>query len=201
MKSIRLIATLVAYFGLWPIQCGASDTPNAAPQEQVAVLVAEVCTECHSLEPIRRTVNGRGGWEQTVKEMIVRGAQLNSEDIFSVTQFLAESYGPGGNPMRTRLVPTQSGVAPSRASSVQLPDGKGKEQLQASCTACHDLGRIVSSRRGEKEWRHYVETMLARFGRPPSAENVGVIATYLRNYFGRNDRSSSSNANNVNQGP
>jgi hypothetical protein len=132
MKPISLIATLVAYFGLWPMKCGAADTPNAAHQEQVAVLVAEVCTECHNLEPIRRTVNCRGGWEQTVKEMVVRGAQLKSEDIFRVTQFLAESYGPGGNPMRTILVPTPGGVAPSHPMPAQcnFPTAKGRNNFR-----------------------------------------------------------------------
>lgn len=188
MKALYFGAFFAVCVGLWPSSGVFAQTPPTDHQENSEHLVNEVCTGCHGLAPIHQTVNGRSGWEQTVKEMVVRGAQLTPDEIRGVVEFLTEAYGPGKEPMRTLVVPVTRGAVPASFSEASLPQGKGKRELQALCTVCHDLGRIVSPRRSAEEWRHYVEIMLSRLGAPPAGETVAIIADYLSRNCGRNER-------------
>jgi virginiamycin B lyase len=83
----------------------------------------------------------------------------------------------------------QQGAAPSRQSGaagrqggppqVQIPDGPGREQVQATCSACHDLNLITNSFGYTKEgWQDRISTMVAL---PPEVSSV--ISTYLAEHF------------------
>jgi len=49
-----------------------------------------------------------------------------------------------------------SGQAPTPA----LPEGPGKELVEAVCTACHTLERVVAKRATKAEWQEKVLEML-----------------------------------------
>lgn len=42
----------------------------------------------------------------------------------------------------------------------QLPEGPGKELVEAVCTACHSLERVVAKRATKAEWQDKVLEML-----------------------------------------
>jgi len=46
-----------------------------------------------------------------------------------------------------------------KPDAIKLPDGPGKELVQAKCNVCHDSARIVSTRTSAKNWEHTVWSM------------------------------------------
>ena len=48
----------------------------------------------------------------------------------------------------------------SGARGQSLPDGPGKELVEAVCTACHTLERVVAKRATKAEWQDKVLEML-----------------------------------------
>lgn len=46
------------------------------------------------------------------------------------------------------------------ASGQSLPDGPGKDLVEAVCTACHTLERVVAKRATKAEWQDKVLEML-----------------------------------------
>ena len=74
----------------------------------------------------------------------------------------------------------------------ELPDGPGRQILQASCTSCHDL-REVTKFRGyynRAQWRDIVVTMVD-YGAEVEKNDVEVLADYLTEHLGRRVTSSS----------
>ena len=67
--------------------------------------------------------------------------------------------------------------------SAQLPDGEGKETVQALCTVCHDLEGIVSQRKSPEAWQATVSEMLERFS-PGMDREALIISKYLAAHFG-----------------
>ena len=89
---------------------------------------------------------------------------------------------PGPVPRATAVGPT-----PTAASAeAELPEGRGKQILVASCTSCHDL-REVTKFRGyytRAQWRDIVLTMVD-YGADVTKADVDVLADYLNEHLGR----------------
>lgn len=154
-------------------------------------LYEAACTPCHGLAPIEQTRDGRAGWEDTVQKMVVIGTQLNAEEMEVVIDYLYKSYGPGkGDPMRTGVLPADSPMQVDGTVSgenVVLPEGEGKHLVQGLCTTCHDLGRIVATRRGRDDWKRYTINMLRQNGISVAEDKQEAMVTYLNQHFGTAD--------------
>ena len=79
-------------------------------------------------------------------------------------------------------------VAPAAAQKPtdELPDGKGKQILLASCTSCHEL-REVTKFRGyytRPQWHDIVVTMVD-YGAAVEKADIEVLADYLAEHLGR----------------
>ena len=135
--------------------------------------------------------DGRAGWEDTVQKMVVIGTQLNADEMELVIDYLYKSFGPGkGDPMITGVLPPDSPMqADGTVSSdnVLLPEGEGKQLVQGLCTMCHDLGRIVATRRGREDWKHYTINMLRQNGISVADDKQEVMVSYLDQHFGTAD--------------
>jgi hypothetical protein len=65
----------------------------------------------------------------------------------------------------------------------QLPPGEGKELVLELCSnACHNLQKVVSSRKTDKEWERSVTEMISR-GARILPEEIDQIVTYLAKSF------------------
>jgi len=75
-------------------------------------------------------------------------------------------------------------VSPWRSATGQapLPDGPGKDAVQAYCTQCHSLGRVVSAGHTPQEWRTVVDMMVNDGARLPR-DQVAVVSAYLAKHF------------------
>ncbi|MDX2511770.1 MAG: hypothetical protein QNK25_06950 [Desulfobacterales bacterium] len=147
------------------------------------------CNQCHSASIAFMLRNGREGWQEKVEEMTFRGAQLNHEEVDLIATFLATELGPGITKMNSGKLPPAAALGkrgtPSAETEGLLPKGKGQAEVASLCQACHDLGRVVSVRRSQEEWREITENMLARFIPVDHAE-IQKISMYLSHHFGNN---------------
>lgn len=151
-------------------------------------LVDTVCTQCHGLEPIASLRDGAEGWRTTVYKMVQNGSQIRGPaELETIVDYLAGTYGPAAGPMVTGALPPGVEVgtgASHRSDSIELPAGKSADLVKAQCTSCHDLGRIVSTRRTPENWRRYTQVMLARGSLAPGRAATDSIAAYLAEHFG-----------------
>jgi cytochrome c5 len=63
-------------------------------------------------------------------------------------------------PLLVGLAVIVAGRSSGQAPDPSLPDGPGKELVQAVCTACHTLERVIAKRATKAEWQDKVLEML-----------------------------------------
>ena len=150
----------------------AQPAPTLPPGEGRDVVVS-VCTGCHTLNTIVQIRDGSAGWRQFVNYMIMKGAQVSQHDSDTIVQYLTTNFGPNS--------PPAAGAPPPVVAS--LPAGAGKELVEARCVTCHDLLRIVASRRQKTDWDAIVANMVNR-GATATPDERQAIASYLATQFG-----------------
>jgi cytochrome c5 len=150
-----------------------AQTGPALPPGEGRDIVATACTQCHGLTTIMAIRDGSGGWRQFVNYMILKGAQVSEREADTVVQYLTANFGPNS--------PPAAGAAP--AVLAPLPPGTGKELVEARCVTCHDLLRVVASRRQKTEWDGIVVNMINR-GATATPEERQTIVAYLARQFG-----------------
>ena len=174
MQSSRLLAFAgLAAFSLalvTPLQ--AQPAPNLPPGEG-RELVASVCTGCHTLSTIVQIRDGAPGWRQFVNYMIMKGAQVSQHDSDTIVQYLTTNFGPSS--------PPAAGAPPPVVAS--LPAGAGKDLVESRCVTCHDLTRIVASRRQKIDWDAIVTNMVTR-GATATVDERATMVAYLATQFG-----------------
>ena len=149
-----------------------AQAPGGLPPGEGRDLVAVVCSQCHGLNTILAVHDGPAGWRQFVNYMIMKGAPVREGETETIVQYLATALGPATQP------------PPSPASLAALPAGPGKELIEARCVACHDLTRIVTSKRQKSEWEGIVANMVERGASATPEERQSLVA-YLSSRFGQ----------------
>lgn len=76
-----------------------------------------------------------------------------------------------------------AGMAGAGWSQTSLPEGKGKDIVEATCSACHGLNYITDSRKSKEDWRFIVRDMVDR-GALLADEEIGIVVEYLAEHFG-----------------
>ena len=146
----------------------------ALPPGEGRELVASVCTGCHGLNTIVQIRDGAGGWRQFVNYMILKGAQVSAHDTDTIVAYLTANFGPNS--------PPAAGAPPPAV--VTLPPGAGKELVEGRCVTCHDLTRVVASRRQKADWDAVIANMVGR-GATATPEEQRTIVAYLAAQFGQ----------------
>jgi cytochrome c5 len=184
IRNLSIVFILVAFSH---VIIAADNAENSESKH----LYESACTQCHGLRMIEKTRDGRSGWENTVHKMVIAGTQLNADEMELVIDYLVQHYGPGsGGVMKTGSLPPDSPLQPDTSvtsENISLPEGKGKSLVKGYCRGCHDLGRIVATRRSADGWRRYTKNMLERGDVTISAENIEIIVSYLEQHFGKSD--------------
>jgi streptogramin lyase len=132
------------------------------------------------LPPGQYTVQGvGGGFESTVSAAVA----VEGGKSASVALLLVNPQGPPLPPAWPHRIPEEQ----IKGVSQTLPDGNGKDLVEARCTTCHDLQRIVVKRTTLPEWTHIIERMrgtMATQGVPDiSGADAATIAGYLTAAF------------------
>lgn len=64
-----------------------------------------------------------------------------------------------------------------------LPEAKGKETLENTCTECHGLDKVLSALRSRERWRTIAIEMRSK-GATMSDSELNTLVEYLFQYFG-----------------
>jgi streptogramin lyase len=98
------------------------------------------------------TVQGLGGGFESAKSAPVK---VEGGKRANVNLALATQQGPMLAPAWPNRLPEEQ----IKGISLALPDGDGQSLVDARCTTCHNLQRIVVKRTTLPEWEHTVERM------------------------------------------
>ena len=162
------------------------DRASEFPPGEGRELAVSVCaTACHDGTAILMKRDGEGGWRRNVERMVVqKGAQISPDDLETLVRYLSTRLGPGSGQMQTGpLPPGAVGGAAKTAKEVQLPAGPGKELVETRCVLCHDLGRVVSLRRTNREWDQMARNMIGRGGPQVGPAQIDMMIAYLTTHF------------------
>ena len=99
----------------------------------------------------------QAGWTDNVESMIQRGADVATDDLPILIDYLVTNHGP-------------------------LPDGPGKNIVLNICTMCHDLKRVRRNLATREEWEGTLGAMLNE-GAPLSEQDFPVVLNYLAKNF------------------
>ena len=81
-------------------------------------------------------------------------------------------------PLSVALAVILAGQAPSPA----LPEGPGKELVEAVCTECHTLERVVAKRATKAEWQDKVLEMLQEDPDITQQERDRIVEYLTKNF-------------------
>jgi cytochrome c5 len=180
-KTVWLAVVLVCVPGWLHAQARGPELPAGDGRD----LAQSVCaTACHDATPLLMKRDGESGWRRNVERMVVqKGAQLFPADLETLVRYLSTRLGPGTGLMETALLPPGAlGGGAATAKEVHLPEGPGKDLVEARCTVCHDLGRVVTVRRTARDWEQITRNMMER-GPRGSAAQIETVAAYLSTHF------------------
>lgn len=69
------------------------------------------------------------------------------------------------------------------ADDVELPDGKGRDAVEAACTVCHTAERIAKQRLTQDQWRSTLREMIEN-GASLNPDQWEPVVAYLAKNFG-----------------
>jgi streptogramin lyase len=168
---------------------------NAAGQPVVGALVKLTNAERHltfmvpsqeqgryqasDLPPGQYSVQGVGGENQSAKATsTVQGGKTANVNVA-----LTEQRTPELAPAWPHRVPEEQ----TKSISQTLPAGNGHDLVEARCTTCHDVERIVVKRTTLPEWQHIIDRMRGQMGIQNipdiSNQDAATIAGYLSANF------------------
>jgi mono/diheme cytochrome c family protein len=142
-----------------------AELAESMPEGEGKAMVTNVCTTCHSLGNIVNTRGDRDEWEQTVNDMIARGAQIFPDEMETIVGYLAASYG----------YQQTASAAPSVSSGQQL--------FQQKCFQCHGDTMWRDLRQDRRSWEGTLYRMVGR-GALWTEEEIGQMADYLASSHG-----------------
>lgn len=170
-----------------PVEVGKRDWSSALPDGEGKGLLLGTCTQCHSLNHVALLRKDAKGWEHTMHDMIMRGAQVHEHEIAPMVAYLVQHFGPDSPP----LTPPGAGqpsqttqVAQAKNASMALPDGDGKDLVTRSCAGCHELEVVTAARKDRAGWQTCVRDMV-RLGAKLKGEETEKVVAYLVKNFGR----------------
>ncbi|MGH9520318.1 MAG: hypothetical protein ACRD2D_11740 [Terriglobales bacterium] len=91
MKTV--VSYLAANFGPAPAKVALADGPGKD-------LVADACTQCHTLDRVVRQHMDKSGWQGTVEDMETRGLDLSASDEAAIVGYLVAHFGKSQLPQR-----------------------------------------------------------------------------------------------------
>jgi competence protein ComEA len=74
---------------------GASSQEKQGPLPEAPGrdVVQKICAACHEIETVIASRRTKIGWQQTVEDMIARGAEGSDEEMAAVADYLATYFG------------------------------------------------------------------------------------------------------------
>lgn len=115
---------------------------QSLPQGPGRNALQRICSSCHSVSVVTSHRLSRSGWQNTVANMVSRGAQGAPDELDEIVSYLTANFGAGATapenaPPAETSVPAQTQQAPPLAPS-QI--ARAKELIEANnCLSCHRI--------------------------------------------------------------
>lgn len=167
LERMKVVVALIFMGFFLVIPAPAQSQPESMPEGEGRSLVSGVCAACHTLDRVLTLSNSRGDWEKTVQDMVSRGAQISSEEVGAIVNYLAEHYGENSRP------------APGSPQAAEA-------LFNSKCFGCHGDAMWKNVRRDQKEWTGIIYRMVGR-GALFTEEEINDMAEYLARTRGRSD--------------
>lgn len=209
--------TAVVFFGLILV-CVAFTTPlkmcaqasagtQAEPKPKVDLpegdgqaIATEYCQDCHRLTNLTKAHKSHDEWQETIQEMVDRGARIPQDKVPSLIDYLVKNFGLdyaqpalaaastvapalATPPQTISGAATAPPVAQSSQPEVVLPEGDGKQIATEYCQDCHRLTNLTKAHKSREDWQDTVQTMMDRGARIPQ-DKVDILVQYLVMNFG-----------------
>lgn len=87
-KYLASILIVLAVFTLVACGGGSNDVIDGE------TLLNQRCGSCHGLDRVTSAQKTESAWDQTVTQMVEKGATLTAEEQTILVNYLAETYGP-----------------------------------------------------------------------------------------------------------
>jgi cytochrome c5 len=167
------------------------------PEGDGQAIATEYCQDCHRLTNLTKAHKARDEWQETIQEMVDRGARIPPDKVPTLIEYLVKNFGldyaepalaaaPAAAPARATPPQTVSSAATASQSSqpeVMLPDGDGKQVATEYCQDCHRLTNLTKAHKSRDDWQDTVQTMMDRGARIPQ-DKVDTLVQYLAKNFG-----------------
>jgi len=87
----------------------------------------------------------------------------------------------------TLVVALAAGIVVAQERRLELKNGPGRAQVEASCGSCHSLDYVVmnSPFLDRNGWDGSVNKMIKAFGAPINADDAKAIVDYLNTNYGK----------------
>jgi competence ComEA-like helix-hairpin-helix protein len=69
------------------------ETPGTLPDAPGKEQVQKICAPCHEIETVIGSRRTKIGWQQSVEDMVGRGAEGSGEDMAAVVAYLTRYFG------------------------------------------------------------------------------------------------------------
>jgi cytochrome c5 len=153
-----LTVSIVSVFALRALKAEQS----APPQDPGEKILLRACTVCHNTTEITKFKGyySRDQWADVVRTMRADGAVLQKDEVPVLVDYIFKMYG-----------------------KKDLPDGEGKNIIEASCTGCHDAQKATGLRLSRTEWQNVISRMTG-LGANLADNQIPTLVDYLSKNFG-----------------
>jgi mono/diheme cytochrome c family protein len=95
-KRVRFTFALLIGIIVLGIVAACGGTPTQPEEVGVSgeTLLEERCSTCHGTDRVTQASKTQEEWDQTVTNMVEKGAELTAEEQEVLVAYLAETYGP-----------------------------------------------------------------------------------------------------------
>ena len=143
-------------FVLWLAQPAGAGQSSAEPDQTAGIpidneTVVAACSVCHVTDDpqilsrisFRRTTPE--GWQQTIKRMVsLNDMLIDPDEAREVVRYLSNNLG---------LAPEEARVGAFEVERRLIEyEYEADRDTEATCSACHSMGRILNQRRTKEEW-------------------------------------------------
>jgi mono/diheme cytochrome c family protein len=121
----------------------------AAGQAQPPAVLNKVCGTCHPVETATSQRRNRAQWQESIDQMVARGAKGTPEEFAAVLDYLVRNHGPAAAPAAPAPGPPPGPGRGGRGSAAYSPGAadkhvvdpaaadRGRRVYAAECINCH----------------------------------------------------------------
>jgi len=171
-------AVLLLASPAFPQARGASRPKVQRPEGDVWRVIRTNCISCHGIDDYAFYSLDRDGWTKLLADKHKDGsANISADDTTVLLDYLVAKFGPTTKPFPRAYVPQEI--------TTFFSDPEAYRLMNRSCTVCHDMQRISTSRFPEEEWRVKVLDMRER-GAKISDDELEHLVEWLGRVWGTN---------------